>query len=77
MTWEITIQLVVGAAQLLVAVGTLLKLIQTHNTFNSKMDQALETAKAGAKAQGRLDEKDEQRMREGDAALLAESKKSS
>lgn len=69
MTWEIGIALVVGSAQLLVAVATLLKLIQTHNTFNSKMDEAMRVAKAGAAAQATLDEKAAQSMRDGEASL--------
>jgi len=55
--------------QLLVAVATLLKLIQTHNTFNSKMDEAMRLAKAGAFAEGKLDERAQRRVREAEAAL--------
>jgi hypothetical protein len=60
--------------QLLVAVATLIKLIQTHNTFNSKMDEAMRVAKAGAFAEGQMDERAQRRVREGEAALSREQR---
>ena len=68
------IALIAAITQLLVAVATLLKLIQTHNTFNSKMDEAMRVAKAGAAAQATLDEKAAQRVREAESALSVQQR---
>jgi hypothetical protein len=68
------ITVVAAITQLLVAVATLLKLIQTHNTFNSKMDEAMAVAKAGAAAQATLDEKAAQRVRDAESALSVQQR---
>jgi hypothetical protein len=68
------IALIAAITQLLVAVATLMKLIQTHNTFNSKMDEAMRVAKAGAAAQATLDEKAAQRVREAESALSVQQR---
>ena len=60
--------------QLAVAIATLVKLIETHKTFNSKMDEAMRVAKAGAAAQATLDEKAAQRVRDGEASLSAQQR---
>lgn len=69
MNWPDILPALLTATQLLVAIATLLKLIQTHNVFNSKMDEAMKVAKAGAAAQATLDEKAAQRVREAESAL--------
>lgn len=68
------IQATMSLTQLLVAAFTLVKLIETHNTFNSKMDEAMRVAKAGAAAQATLDEKSAQRIREAEAALSVQQR---
>ena len=60
--------------QLFVAIATLVKLIETHKTFNSKMDEAMRVAKAGAAAQATLDEKAAQRVREAESALSVQQR---
>jgi hypothetical protein len=68
------IAVIAALTQLLVAVATLLKLIQTHNTFNSKMDKAMTVATQGAAAQATLDEKAAQRIREAESALSVQQR---
>jgi len=63
------VSIVAALTQLIVAIVTLLKLIETHKTFNSKMDEAMRVAKAGAAAQATLDEKAAQRVRDAESAL--------
>ena len=68
------VAIITGLTQLLVAIATLLKLIQTHHMFNSKMDEAMRVAKAGAAAQATLDEKSAQRVREAESALSVQQR---
>lgn len=69
MTIELGIAMVVGLAQLIVAIATLLKLIQTHKTFNSKMDVAMQAQRKLGHAEGKLDEKAAEGIRQGEAGM--------
>jgi len=69
MTWDIGIQVFGMLIQLIVAIATLLKLIQTHNAFNSKMDAALQAQRSLGEAEGRLGEQASKRIRDAEAAL--------